>query len=100
MCSRGYKRLFKINLKATSYKDTWALQKQLVTLRYESKIPDCLLFTEHKPVITLGRGSHTENLLASKENLTAKGIDLFEIERGGDITFHGPVSSSCIRLST
>lgn len=90
MCSRGYKRLFNINLGTTAYKDTWARQKQLVKLRYESKIPDCLLFTEHEPVITLGRGSHPENLLESKDNLTARGIDLFEIERGGDITFHGP----------
>ncbi|MFZ5981679.1 MAG: lipoyl(octanoyl) transferase LipB [Candidatus Zixiibacteriota bacterium] len=90
MCSRGYKRLFKIDLGTTAYKNTWVLQKELVKLRFESKIPDCLLFTEHNPVITLGRGSHIENLLESKENLTARGIELFEIERGGDITFHGP----------
>ncbi|MBN1213283.1 MAG: lipoyl(octanoyl) transferase LipB [candidate division Zixibacteria bacterium] len=90
MCSRGHKKLFKINLGTTRYKDAWDLQKRLVTLRHESKIPDCLLVTEHRPVITLGRGSHIENLLESKENLAQKGIDLFEVERGGDITFHGP----------
>jgi len=90
MCSRGHKKLFKINLGLTSYKDTWALQKQLVTLRYHSKLPDCLLLTEHQPVITLGRGAHPENLRETRENLSARGIDLVEVERGGDITFHGP----------
>jgi lipoate-protein ligase B len=90
MCSRGHKKLFRINLGTTRYQYARDLQKRLVTLRYESKIPDCLLLTEHHPVITLGRGSHIENLLESEENLARKGIDLFEIERGGDITFHGP----------
>ncbi|SYZ73128.1 Octanoyltransferase [Candidatus Zixiibacteriota bacterium] len=90
MCSRGFKRLFRINLGRTNFPETWALQKRLVNLRYRSLIPDCLIFTEHNPVITMGRGTSRKNLLVALETLTTKGIELFEIERGGDITFHGP----------
>jgi len=90
MCSRGLKRLFRINLGRTRYADTWDLQKRLVDLRLKSKIPDCLLLTEHEPVITMGRGTLPENLLVTKEQLAKRGVELFDIERGGDITFHGP----------
>ena len=79
-----------INLGRTKYKDAWDIQKQLVELRYKSKIDDCLILTEHEPVITMGRGTDKNNLLVSKEVLNEKGVDLYEIERGGDITFHGP----------
>jgi lipoyl(octanoyl) transferase len=48
------------------------------------------LITEHEPVITMGRGAAPENLLVKPDELVKKGVDLFEIERGGDITFHGP----------
>jgi lipoate-protein ligase B len=90
MCSRGYKRLFRVDLGTTSYKDAWELQKQLVTLRYESRLPDCLLLTEHRPVITMGRATTMQNVLCSPEELAHRGVDLFSIERGGDVTFHGP----------
>ena len=90
MRKRVKKQLFRIDLGRTHYKETWDLQKKLVSLRYEKRIPDCLLFTEHEPVITMGRATSPANLLCSRDNLTERGIDLFEIERGGDITFHGP----------
>jgi lipoate-protein ligase B len=90
MYSRGYKRLYKINLGRSRYKDVWDLQKRLVDLRYQSKIPDTLLLTEHDPVITMGRATSKANLLCTPEELKSRCIDLFEIERGGDITFHGP----------
>lgn len=72
------------------YEPVWEIQKKLVRLRYDNKIPDCLIVCEHEPVLTMGRGTDIENLLVTKESLRKKGIDLFEIERGGDITFHGP----------
>jgi lipoate-protein ligase B len=90
MCSRGFKRLFKIDLGMTSYKDAWELQKKIVALRSDNHIPDCLLLTEHRPVITMGRATSMNNLLCSAEELARRGVDLFSIERGGDITFHGP----------
>lgn len=90
MTDRGEKRLLRIDLGRTKYYDTWLLQKKLVDLRFNNKIPDCLLFTEHDPVITRGRGTNKDNLLVSPADLRAKHIDLVDVERGGDITFHGP----------
>jgi lipoate-protein ligase B len=90
MCSRGYKKLFRIDLGLTAYREVWALQKQLLKARFAGRIADCLILTEHEPVITLGRGSDGDNLLVSADNLAEKNIDLCSVERGGDITFHGP----------
>lgn len=66
------------------------LQQQLVTLRKEEKIGDVLLLLEHSPVITLGRNAKAANVIASPDLLAQRGVQLFEIDRGGDVTFHGP----------
>jgi len=79
-----------LNLGRTSYQNCWDLQKRYVIDRANRKIPDTLFLTEHEPVITLGRGTDRNNLLAGEKLLKQKGVELFEIERGGDITFHGP----------
>jgi len=79
-----------VDLGRTRYQPAWQLQKELVTRRADGAIPDILLLTEHEPVITLGRGTDRQNLLASPDELKSRGVDLHEIERGGDITFHGP----------
>ncbi len=90
MCGRGLTRLFRIDLGRTRFKDAWETQKRLVSLRSRSRIPDCLLLTEHEPVMTTGRASSKSNLLCSPTELRERGIELYDIERGGDITFHGP----------
>jgi len=90
MCSRGFKRLLKIDLGRTRFKDAWDLQKEIVDLRYANKLPDCLILTEHEPVITMGRATIHENILFPEEELRARGVDLHAVERGGDVTFHGP----------
>jgi len=90
MSAREYKKLLRVNLGLTDYRDAWELQRRLVVARASDKIPDCLLVTEHTPVITMGRGTSKDNLLVSEEELRARGIALYEVERGGDITFHGP----------
>ena len=66
------------------------LQAELIAARKEDRIPDTLLLLEHKPVITLGRNAKAKNVLLSRELLEEKGVELFETDRGGDVTFHGP----------
>jgi lipoyl(octanoyl) transferase len=72
------------------YASAFALQQQLVDQRKRGLIPDHLLLLEHLHVITLGRNGSMENLLAGEAELRAAGIDFFESDRGGDITYHGP----------
>jgi lipoate-protein ligase B len=67
------------------------LQRDVARRVIEGEIPqDVLLLVEHPPVVTLGRGSKEAHLLASPEFLRSRGVELFEVERGGDVTFHGP----------
>jgi lipoyl(octanoyl) transferase len=73
-----------------SYGDALELQAELVKQRRAGEIPDTLLLLEHSHVITLGSGSHDENVLVSPEERAARGIELFETGRGGDVTYHGP----------
>ena len=79
-----------IQLGTVDYATGLALQQQLVALRKEEKIGDVLLLLEHKPVITLGRNAKAANVVASPEFLRDRGVELFECDRGGDVTFHGP----------
>jgi lipoyl(octanoyl) transferase len=79
-----------VQLGTFDYATALKLQQQLVALRKEEKIGDVLLLLEHKPVITLGRNAKASNVVASSEFLKQRGIDLFECDRGGDVTFHGP----------
>ena len=66
------------------------MQKLLVEARAQGLVPDTLLLLEHPPVITLGRGAKAENVLWSPQMLAARGFELFETDRGGDVTYHGP----------
>jgi len=79
-----------VQLGTVDYATALRLQQQLVALRKEEKIGDVLLLLEHKPVITLGRNAKAANVVASPELLQKRGVELFECDRGGDVTFHGP----------
>ena len=79
-----------VQLGTIDYATGLRLQQQLVALRKEEKIGDVLLLLEHKPVITLGRNAKPANVVASPEFLAQRGVELFECDRGGDVTFHGP----------
>ena len=72
------------------YGDAWALQRELLAARQTDQIADTLLLLEHPPVITIGRAGHAANILIPREMLAARGFEVFEIERGGDVTYHGP----------
>lgn len=72
------------------YADAHALQHELVARRTRGEIGDTLLFLEHEPVITLGRGARAENVLADEAARAKLGVDLHATGRGGDVTFHGP----------
>ena len=79
-----------LHLETVDYGSALQLQQTVVELRKRASIPDVLLLLEHPPVITLGRNASQNNLLASSELLKERGVELFESNRGGDITFHGP----------
>jgi lipoyl(octanoyl) transferase len=73
-----------------SYADGLALQERLVRERQAGAVPDTLLLLEHEPVFTLGRNARAENVLFPADELRARGFDVFEVGRGGDVTYHGP----------
>ena len=79
-----------IQVGTIDYATGLGLQRRLVELRKEGRIGDVLLLLEHSPVITLGRNAKQKNILASRELLTQRGVKVFECDRGGDVTFHGP----------
>jgi lipoyl(octanoyl) transferase len=79
-----------LQLGTVDYARGLGLQERLVGLRKEGRIGDVLLLLEHPPVITLGRNAKATNILASPESLVERGVEVFECDRGGDVTFHGP----------
>ncbi len=74
----------------TRYAEAWKLQQDLWELRRSGKVGDLLLFTEHEHVYTIGKGGDANHLLATGNELREAGVDFFEIDRGGDVTYHGP----------
>jgi len=79
-----------VQLGQLDYGEGLRLQRKVVDLRKAGQIGDALLLLEHSPVITLGRNARAAHVLASAEELAARGIEVFECDRGGDVTFHGP----------
>ncbi len=84
-------RLLVADLGTLPYATALELQRVAARARISGALADdLLLLVEHPPVVTLGRSSKEHHLLASPELLAARGVELFEVERGGDVTFHGP----------
>ena len=75
-----------LDLGRKSYKDVWNLQKKMQLKRLNGDMGDVLILVEHDPVYTLGKNANPDHLLQSRD----RSIDVFNVERGGDITFHGP----------
>jgi len=86
MDRRGYF----LDLGLLDYRKAWDLQHDLWSRRVEGELPDLLLLLEHPHVITLGRRGNRSHLIVSPEVLEAMKIPIFHVERGGDITYHGP----------
>ena len=72
------------------YGPAWSLQKRLAAARADDRIVDQLLLLEHPRVLTLGRTADPAHIVASAEELAARGIDVVRVERGGEVTYHGP----------
>ena len=84
-------QLLVADLGTVPYAEALELQRAVARARIAGEIAeDVLLLVEHPPVVTLGRGTKAGNLTASPELLAARGVELFEVDRGGDVTFHGP----------
>jgi lipoate-protein ligase B len=79
-----------IDLGVMEYKRAWDLQHDLWSKRVDGVLPDLLLLLEHPHVITLGRRGNRSHLIVSSEVLEGMKIPVFHVERGGDITYHGP----------
>ncbi len=84
------------------YRDAWEMQHDLVAKRRSGEIGDQLLLLEHPAVLTLGRHAETSHVLATDDELARRGIEVIRVERGGEVTYHGPgqlVAYPIIRLS-
>jgi lipoyl(octanoyl) transferase len=79
-----------LHLGRVPYAEGLAIQKRVIDARKQSLIGDTLLLLEHPSVLTLGRNSHRDNVLATDELLAERNVELHEINRGGDVTYHGP----------
>src|SRR5580700_8072160 len=79
-----------LHLGRVPYSEAMAIQHQIVEARKQNLISDTLLLLEHPPVLTLGRNAHRSNVLASDEFLASRAVEIHEVNRGGDVTYHGP----------
>jgi lipoate-protein ligase B len=79
-----------LDLGRRPYREVWALQRELHAAVAAGEAPDTWIVVEHEPVITLGRNAKSEHLLLPRELLSKRRVDVVEVERGGDVTYHGP----------
>jgi len=84
------KKIAAYDLGRIPYREALDLQRRAVAARAAGATSDAIYFAEHEPVLTVGRAGHPENLVASEASLRARGVEVVPIERGGDITYHGP----------
>ena len=86
-----FRQLLVASLGRVPYTEALELQRAAARARLDGRLDqDVLILVEHPPVVTTGRSTKDANLLLSKEQLAVRGIELFDVERGGDVTFHGP----------
>lgn len=88
--SSNIRKLIYCDLDLIDYKIAWELQKKVHQFRADNKIDDILFLLEHPHTYTFGKTAHKENLISDKFFLEKNGISIYDIDRGGDITYHGP----------
>ncbi len=79
-----------LSLGRVPYAEALEIQKRVVEARKQGRIGDTLLLLEHPPVLTLGRNATRSNIVASGDYLARRGVEIHEVNRGGDVTYHGP----------
>jgi len=79
-----------LNLGVCDYQTAYQIQLELVAMRQKGEIEDTLILVEHPPVITLGKSAEDSHILFAEDYLRAQGVEIHKIERGGDVTYHGP----------
>jgi lipoate-protein ligase B len=84
-----------LDLGHVRFQEAWDVQRRIHADRVAGLTGDTLLFCEHAPVITMGKSGRKHNLLVSQEELRRRGVEYFDIERGGDLTYHGPGQLVC-----
>ncbi len=89
------KRVIHLPLGRADYARTYALQQQLQRMRQDGEIGDVVITVEHNPVFTIGRNGSRTNIRVSEQERERSGIPVYEIDRGGDITYHGPGQLVC-----
>jgi len=82
--------LITVRLGSVPYDATWELQQRLFDLRHRDEIDDVLLLVEHPHIYTIGRKGNLDHILLSKDELLKRGISVRNVDRGGDVTYHGP----------
>lgn len=97
--ARAPKDWLLLELPLMEYGEAWDLQSRLVAAKSDGALDrDILIILEHPPVFTLGRQGNREHLLVAEDFLRSKGVSLFHVERGGDVTYHGPGQIVCYPL--
>ncbi len=84
------KKLTYCDLEFINYQEAWDLQKSILNLRVKNEVSDVLFLLEHPHTYTLGKVAERNNLIGNEEFLKKNNISVFDIDRGGDITYHGP----------
>ena len=88
--NKEIKKLIYCDLESIDYKEAWDLQREVHKLRVDNKIDDVFFLLEHPHTYTLGKTADKENLIGDEKYLSENDISVYDIDRGGDITYHGP----------
>ena len=84
------KLMWVLDIGYRAYRPVWEFQRQLQQERIQNRIPDTLILVEHPPVYTIGKNGSAQNVIATPQFLQQQGIEVIHVDRGGDVTYHGP----------